>query len=59
MPFIDGITTSTLIKNVIELSNIKIYILSSEIVNLDDCKVDGYYDKPLTNEALNKILFDE
>jgi CheY-like chemotaxis protein len=59
MPFIDGITTSSLIKNVIELSNIKIYILSSEYVNLDDCKVDGYYDKPLTNEALNQILFGE
>ena len=59
MPFIDGVTTSTLIKNVIELSDIKIYILSSENVDLEDCKVDGYYDKPISNEALNQILSEK
>ena len=59
MPFIDGVTTSTLIKNVIELSDIKIYILSSENVDLEDCKVDGYYDKPISIEALNQILSEK
>ena len=59
MPFIDGVTTSTLIKNVIELSDVKIYILSSENVDLEDCKVDGYYDKPISNEALNQILSEK
>ena len=61
MPFIDGITTCTLLKNIVELNDIKIYMLSSEC-EIKECKVDGYYEKPISNQAIEeiiKILYEE
>ena len=61
MPFIDGVTTCTLLKNIVELNDIKIYMLSSEC-EIKECKVDGYYEKPISNKAIEeiiKILYEE
>ncbi len=61
MPFIDGVTTCTLLKNIVELNDIKIYMLSSEC-EIKECKVDGYYEKPISNQAIEeiiKILYEE
>ena len=56
MPFIDGITICSIIKNSIEFSDIKIYILSSGNINISDCKADGFYLKPLTINSLKTIF---
>ncbi len=56
MPFIDGITICSIIKNSIEFSDIKIYILSSGNINISDCKADGFYLKPLTINCLKTIF---
>ena len=56
MPFIDGITTCSIIKNCIEFSDIKIYMLSSEIINDFECKADGFYQKPLTFNLMENIF---
>ena len=61
MPFIDGVTTCTLLKNIIELNDIKIYMLSSD-VEMNECKIDGFFEKPISNNAIQeivKILYEE
>jgi CheY-like chemotaxis protein len=55
MPFIDGVSTCTLIKNIVEFSDIKIYMLSSD-VNLIQCKVDGFFEKPISTNDIKEIL---
>ena len=56
MPFIDGITTCSIIKNCIEFSDIKVYILSSEYINHFECKADGFLQKPLTYNIMENIF---
>ena len=56
MPFIDGITTCSIIKNCIEFSEIKIYMLSSEFINDFECKADGFFQKPLTFNLMENIF---
>ena len=61
MPFMDGVTTCTLLKNIIELNDIKIYMLSSD-VEMNECKIDGFFEKPISNNAIQeivKILYEE
>lgn len=55
MPFIDGITTCALLKSIVELNDIKIYMLSAES-DLKECKVDGFYEKPISNKAIEEII---
>ena len=55
MPFIDGVSTCTLIKNIVEFSDIKIYMLSSD-VNLIQCKVDGVFEKPICSNDIKEML---
>jgi len=56
MPFIDGITTCALLKNIVELNDIKIYMLSAECEIKDNKIVDGYYEKPISNQAIKEII---
>ena len=59
MPFIDGSTTCSIIKNSVELSDIKIYILSSGSVNINECKANGFYQKPLTTKLISDIFVNQ
>ena len=55
MPFIDGVLTCNIIKNIVEFSDIKIYMLSTD-VNLLQCKVDGFFEKPISTNDIKEIL---
>ena len=59
MPFIDGELTSSIIKNSVELSSVKIFMLSSGTLNNSQCKADGFYSKPLTSKLIDEILIKE
>ena len=59
MPFIDGTLTCSIIKNSVELNSVKIFMLSSESVNISQCKADGFYSKPLTSKLIDEILLNE
>ncbi len=56
MPFLNGFITCKLIKNIIEMNDIKIYLQSSQNVNISECGADGFFDKPLSMKALNVIF---
>ena len=59
MPFLDGGLTCSIIKNSVELNSVKIFMLSSESVNISQCKADGFYSKPLTSKLIDEILLNE
>ena len=56
MPFLNGFSTCKLLKNILEMNDIKIYLQSSQIINIKDCDADGFFDKPLSMEALKEIF---
>ena len=56
MPFLNGYITCKLIKNIIEMNDIKVYLQSSQSVNISECGADGFFDKPLSMKALNVIF---
>jgi len=55
MPFIDGVLTCNIIKNIVEFSDIKIFMLSSDI-NIIQCKVDGFFEKPICSNDIKEML---
>ena len=55
MPFIDGVLTCNIIKNIVEFSDIKIFMLSSD-VNVIQCKVDGVFEKPICSNDIKEML---
>ena len=56
MPFLNGFITCKLIKNILEMNDIKVYLQSSQNVNISECAADGFFDKPLSMYALNQIF---
>jgi CheY-like chemotaxis protein len=56
MPFLNGFITCKLIKNILEMNDIKVYLQSSQNVNISECGADGFFDKPLSMKALNVIF---
>ena len=56
MPFLNGFSTCKLLKNILEMNDIKIYLQSSQIINIKECDADGFFDKPLSMEALKEIF---
>ena len=57
MPFLNGFTTCKLLKNILEMNDIKIFLQSSQHINVQDCAADGFFDKPLSMNHLEKIFF--
>ncbi len=56
MPFLNGFVTCKLLKNILEMNDIKIYLQSSQNVNISDCDADGFFDKPLSMINLEEIF---
>ena len=59
MPFINGSTVCILLKEMYEMNEIKIYILSSQDLDVKECKADGFYDKPLSKKDILEIFQDK
>ena len=59
MPFINGSTVCILLKEMYEMNEIKIYILSSQDFDIKECKADGFYDKPLNKKDILEIFQDK
>ena len=59
MPFINGCTVSILLKEMYEMNDIKIYILSSQDLDITESKADGFYDKPLSKKDIIEIFQDK
>jgi len=59
MPFINGSTVSILLKEMYEMNEIKIYILSSQDIDITESKADGFYDKPLSKKDIIEIFQDK
>jgi len=59
MPFINGSTVSILLKEMYEMNDIKIYILSSQDLDVTESKADGFYDKPLSKKDIIEIFQDK
>ena len=59
MPFINGSTVSILLKEMYEMNEIKIYILSSQDLDITESKADGFYDKPLSKKDILEIFQDK
>ena len=59
MPFINGSTVCILLKEMYEMNEIKIYILSSQDFDIKECKADGFYDKPLSKKDILEIFHDK
>jgi CheY-like chemotaxis protein len=59
MPFINGSTVCILLKEMYEMNEIKIYILSSQDLDVKECKADGFYDKPLSKKDILEIFHDK
>ena len=59
MPFINGSTVCILLKEMYEMNEIKIYILSSQDFDIKECKADGFYDKPLNKKDILEIFHDK
>ena len=57
MPFLNGLNTCKLLKNILEMNDIKIYLQSSQNVNISDCDADGFFDKPLSMNHLEEIFY--
>ena len=58
MPFINGSTVCILLKEMYEMNEIKIYILSSQDLDVKECKADGFYDKPLNVKNIKEIMLN-
>ena len=56
MPFLNGFFTCKIIKNIQEMNDIKIYLQSSELINISECKANGFFDKPLSLDAIKHIF---
>lgn len=58
MPFINGIEVCNLIKNMTEMNNIKVYLVTSEDgeKTKKNTKADGYFSKPITKSNIKEIL---
>ena len=56
MPFLNGCFTCKIIKNIQEMNDIKIYLQSSELINISECKANGFFDKPLSLDAIKHIF---
>lgn len=58
MPFLNGIEVCNLIKNMTEMNNIKLYLVSSEDGQKTkyNAKVDGYFSKPITKNNIREIF---
>ena len=59
MPFINGSTVSILLKEMYEMNEIKIYILSSQDLDITESKADGFFDKPLCKKDILEIFQDK
>ena len=59
MPFINGSTVCILLKEMYEMNEIKIYILSSQDLDITESKADGFYDKPLSKKDILEIFKDK
>ena len=59
MPFINGSTVCILLKEMYEMNEIKIYILSSQDLDITESKADGFYDKPLSKKDILEIFQDK
>ena len=56
MPFLNGFVTCKLLKNILEMNDIKIFLQSSQNINFNDCDADGFFDKPLSMGNLEEIF---
>ena len=56
MPFLNGFSTCKILKNIQELNDIKIFLQSSELINISECKANGFFDKPLSLNAIKQIF---
>ena len=56
MPFLNGFVTCKLLKNILEMNDIKIYLQSSQFININECDADGFFDKPLSMSNLEEIF---
>ena len=53
MPFLNGFITCKLIKNILEMNDIKVYLQISQNVNISECAADGFFDILLSMYVLN------
>ena len=56
MPFLNGEKTCKFIKNIYEFQETKIYIISSEYIDVTKCKANGFYNKPLNIKNVEEIF---
>jgi CheY-like chemotaxis protein len=56
MPFLNGLNTCKLLKNILEMNDIKIFLQSSQDINIKDSGADGFFDKPLSMSNLEEIF---
>ena len=56
MPFLNGFFTCKIIKSIQEMNDIKIYLQSSELININECHANGFYDKPLSMNSIKDIF---
>ena len=56
MPFLNGFYTCKVLKNIQEMNNVKIFLQSSELININECRANGFYDKPLSMNAIRDIF---
>ena len=56
MPFLNGFYTCKVLKNIQEMNDIKIFLQSSELININECLANGFYDKPLSMNAIRDIF---
>ena len=57
MPFLNGLNTCKLLKNILEMNDIKIFLQSSQEINIKDSGADGFFDKPLSMNHLEEIFY--
>ena len=57
MPFLNGLNTCKLLKNILEMNDIKIFLQSSQDINIKDSGADGFFDKPLSMNHLEEIFY--
>ena len=56
MPFLNGVKTCKFIKTIYELQGTKIYIISSQYIDITKCKANGFYNKPLNIKNVEEIF---
>ena len=55
MGYLNGKDTANIIKKITLFQNNHVYIVSGD-VKKDECKAEGFYDKPLTLENFSSIM---